>query len=115
MRAILARAPDTLYYARQGQALVGALLLEPKQEQDHGVIRYLGVLPERKDRGFAVQLLGQAVSHYRGQGKSKIRCTIPDGDYTTVHFFEKYGFRPRKQAGGERCYELSIALPRQPG
>ncbi len=115
MRAILARAPNTLYYARQGQALVGALLLEPEQEQDYGVIRYLGVLPERKYRGFAVQLLGQAVSHCRSQGKSKIRCTIPDGDYTTVHFFEKYGFRPRKQAGGERCYELSIALPRQPG
>ena len=44
MRAILVQAPNTLYYARQGQALVGALLLEPEQEQDHAVIRYLGVL-----------------------------------------------------------------------
>lgn len=112
MNGILGQPSGMLYYGMQAKNLVGTLLLEPTSGADYGIIRYLGVLPERKYHGFAVQLLGQAVSHYRRLGKNKIRCMIPEGDYTAAHFFEKYGFRPKKKAGNERWYELSIALPK---
>lgn len=104
--------PSCLYYGFLGDALVGALLVESDNEQDYGVIHYLGILPERQKRGFAVQLLGQAVSHYRSRGKSKIRVLIPAGDYDAVKFFEKNGFCAKKKGVGGQWYEMTIALPK---
>lgn len=103
---------DCLYYGFLGENLVGTLLLEPDNEQDYGVIQYLGILPERQKRGFAVQLLGQAVSHYRRRGKSKLRVLIPTGDYAAAKFFEKNGFLPKKKGIGGQWYELTISLPK---
>ena len=112
MRQILKDAPHCLYYGFLGDVLVGTLLVEADNSLDYGVIHYLGVLPERQNRGFAVQLLGQAVSHCRARGKSKLRILIPNGDYATARFFEKHGFAPRKAGTGGQWYEMSIALPK---
>ncbi len=112
MSQILAASPSSLYYGCLEDTLVGALLLEPDNDLDYGIIHYLGVLPERQNRGFAVQLLGQAVSHYRSRGKTKLRVLIATGDYAAAHFFEKNGFKPRKHGSGGQWYEMSIALPR---
>lgn len=112
MRQVLEVAPGCLYYGLLSDVLVGALLLEPDNDLDYGVIHYLGVLPERQNRGFGVQLLGQAVSHYRSRGKSKMRVLIPTGDYATVRFFERHGFVSKKQGPGGQWYEMTIALPK---
>ena len=112
LHQILQSAPECLYYGFLGDNLVGALLVEPDNDTDYGVIHYLGILPERQNRGFGVQLLGQAVSHYRRLGKSKMRVLLPAGDYATARFFERHGFVPKKQAPVGRWYEMSIALPK---
>lgn len=112
MQQILIKAPNCLYYGCLADALVGTLLVEPDNDLDYGVIHYLGVLPERQNRGFAVQLLGQAVSHYRSRGKNKLRVLVAAGDYAMAHFYEKNGFHPRKQFTGGQWYEMNIALPK---
>ena len=83
-------------------ALAGYLGEEPV-----GLVRFGPTLGEialicvRRDcrrRGFGVQLIGQAVYHWRPLGADRLRIVLPEG-CAAEGFFGDYGFAPAEAAG----------------
>lgn len=99
-----------------GDALVGYLGEEPvgfvafgPQEGNAGRISMAFIREDCRKRGFGVQLIGQAVRHWRPLGAERLRLVLPSGNLFR-QFFLDYGFRPAETAadGGETL-EKNIA------
>lgn len=102
--------------APAGPALVGFLQGEPvglvafgDLEDRAGRIALAFVREDFRRRGFGVQLIGQAVQHWRPLGAEALRLTLPAGS-AARQFFLDYGFQPSGEspAAGETL-EKSIA------
>ena len=91
-------------------------LVAYRQEEPVGVIQtgpetgWISLICLREDmkkRGYAVQLIGQAVYQTRALGGETLRIALrPESDACAV--FEEYGFVPRTEADGYIVYEKDI-------
>lgn len=83
-------------------ALVGYLGEEPvgliRFGRAAGEIAMLFVRRDCRKRGFGVQLIGQAVYHWRSLGAERLEAVLPDGSAAEA-FFRACGFAPGKAAG----------------
>ena len=79
-------------------APVGVVQLDPARdaETERGCITLLCLPQEFRQRGFGVQLLGQAVAYYRPLGRKYLRAVLEPSDETGRTFFTRYGFADRK-------------------
>jgi probable phosphoglycerate mutase len=68
-----------------------------------GVIEFFYMIPEHRRMGIAVQLLGQAVSVFRGVGRARLRMTVSEKNEQALRFCEEIRLyshgRIRKPAG----------------
>ena len=65
-----------------------------------GWISLCYLLPEFRGRHFGVQLIGQAVSVYRGMGRKCIGLHTAETNAKAIGFYEHYGFRKTGTAEG---------------
>lgn len=88
-----------------GAALVGCLEEEPvgliRFGADPGEITLLCVRPDCRKRGFGVQLIGQAVYHWRPLGARHLRARVPAG-CAAESFLRDCGFAPGEEGRWEK-------------
>lgn len=98
-------------------ALVGYLGEEPvglvqfgPADGPAGTVSLACVRRDCRKRGFGVQLIGQAVYHWRPLGAERLRADLPR-DCAAERFLRDYGFTPAGEAGpGRTRWEKDIGL-----
>ena len=91
---------------------VGIVQLDPARdaETERGCITLLCLPQKFRQRGFGVQLLGQAVAHYRPLGRKYLRAVLEPADETGRTFFTRYGFACTGQTSdGREIFEKDIS------
>lgn len=91
-----------LFFA--GDRPVGVALYDTDryQEDKAGYIKFLSILPEDRGRNLGVQLIGDAVSMYRGSNRDRLRLHCPRDNEGARRFFQRYGFKQlREEAEGD--------------
>ena len=95
---------------REAVGLVG-FDTEQQAAEGAGWIRLFYVREPYRRRGYGVQLLGQAVAHYRPLGRKCLRIALSGEQSTGKSFFRDYGFRPAGQSGdGREILEKDISF-----
>ena len=92
---------------------VGVVQLDTDRDaaQQAGWITLLCLPRPVRQRGFGVQLLGQAVAHYRPLGRECLRVALEPEDSTGRDFCARYGFTPAGQApDGREILEKHIGF-----
>ena len=86
--------PGYVMEALQGGNTAGIIEIDPEidQEENAGYINFYYVDEKYRGGGYSVQLLGYAVSFYRGMGRTKLRLRAESGNERAVRFYEKHGF-----------------------
>jgi len=84
---------DVQYAAYLIDEPVGIVGLDTKRDRakSTGWISYIHVVPAHRNKNFATQLIGTAVSDYRKLKREKIRIEIPSGSLG-INFMSKCGF-----------------------
>jgi probable phosphoglycerate mutase len=109
-------APDCLLYAMHYGKPCGAVILDAAKYADSGS-GYIGLLylePEFRGLGYAVQLLGAAVSKFRSSGLNKICLFVSERNDRAIKFYARTGFRRVPERDKEingvphHVYELQI-------
>ena len=79
---------------------VGAVAFDDGRESERGCgwIPLLAVAEPWRRRGYGVQLIGQAVMHYRPMGRDRLRLPTPETE-AAAGFYREFGFSP----GGGRA------------
>ena len=74
---------------------VGAVVFDDSREADRGCgwISLLAVAEPWRRRGYGVQLIGQAVLHYRPRGRDRLRLPPPVTE-AAAGFYREFGFAP---------------------
>ena len=83
---------------------VGLVAFDQERERESrcGWITWLAVRESWRGRGYGVQLLGQAVMHYRPLGRDRLRIELPADDETAERFCREYGFVSIAGKSGDR-------------
>ncbi len=91
---ISAQEPLALMKVFSGEKFAGIVELDPSRlaEQGCGWISLLYLVPEMRGKGFGVQLLGHAVSFFRGKGRSAIRLHVAETNQNALRFYKGAGF-----------------------
>lgn len=86
--------PWMVCVAMVGNEPVGILQLSPRyaSEEQVGFIAFSYLFPDHRFQGLGVQLLGQAVSIYRGLGRTVVRLRCSANNTIAQAFYTKYGF-----------------------
>ena len=87
---------------REEAAGVVQLDLARDEAQGAGHIRFLALAPGRRGKGLAPQLLGQAVSIYRGMGRDRLRLLCAPKNERARRFYDRHGFRTIAAQPGHR-------------
>jgi probable phosphoglycerate mutase len=74
-----------------------------------GNIQHLEIVEELRGKGLGAQLLGEAISRFRAQGKTAVKLAADPGNSSARRFLEKLGFRPD---GAEGHWRKSIVWDR---
>ena len=74
---------------------VGAVAFDDGREAERGCgwIPLLAVAEPWRRRGYGVQLIGQAVMHYRPMGRDRLRLPTPETE-AAAGFYREFGFSP---------------------
>lgn len=103
----------TLAGALDGGAAVGLLQLDLEKEASRrrGWISLCCIARDSRAQGYGVQLLGQAVHHFRPLGRESL-CVALRPEAEAARFFREYGFRPTGETGpdGRQVLEKDIAF-----
>ena len=83
--------------------MVGAVAFDDGRDAARGVgwIPLLAVGEPWRRRGYGVQLLGQAVMHFRPMGRDRLRLP-PPGSAEAESFYRDYGFAPAPDGSWEK-------------
>jgi probable phosphoglycerate mutase len=83
---------------------VGLLCLEPDREAERrrGWISLCCIARDCREQGYGVQLLGQAVQHFRPLGRERL-CVAPGPAEAGQRFFRAHGFRPTGETAEDGC------------
>ena len=86
---------EALMKAMIGDDTAGVIELNPRRglEQNYGWITLCYMLPEYRNQGLGVQLIGHAVSFYRRRGRTAIRLTVSQLNTRAISFYRRYGFK----------------------
>lgn len=76
-------------------------LLHLNTQQDVGHISFLYLLPGYRGLGLGTQLLGQAVSVFRGQGKSRMQLFVSPRNEAAIALYRRNGFREAGEHPGK--------------
>lgn len=100
---------NTSYSAYMDNDRAGLLRLDPEKDKEHGVgwLDHIFLEPKYRGRGFAIQLVGQAISEYRKRGREKLRLAAPS-DNPVSFLCQKHGFKNIDSAGAVNVYEKYI-------
>lgn len=93
------RDPWAVCQAMLGDEPVGLLQLDDRHGGD-GWISFLYLLPAWRGRGLGVQLVGQAVSHFRARGQSVLRLTVSPKNARAAAMYRRCGFTETGWAPG---------------
>ena len=93
-RASAAQDPWTVMEVWESDRPVGMLELAPRQGAAEGAghIALLFLEESWRRRGLGVQLLGQAISYYRGKGRRYLRLRVADTNLHALRFYREWGF-----------------------
>lgn len=95
--------PRAVWAVMRGQERCGIVELDlentPKKT---GSIRFLYLLPQHQGQDLGVQLIGQAISVYRGMGLKKLRVKCSPDNAHAQGFYAHYGFEKVDEADGSR-------------
>ena len=99
------RNPGNLSIAMLNGTEIGLVELDTsKTDHDVGLIKLMYLNPAHQRRKLGVQLIGQAVSHFRALERQFVCVNLPDANMTVSNFFKKYGFNPSDQPGEFKKY-----------
>ena len=96
-----ARAASVAMLREEAAGMV-QLDLARDEAQGAGHIRFLALAPERRGKGLAPQLLGQAVSVCRGMGRDRLRLLCAPENERARRFYGRHGFRTIAAQPGHR-------------
>ena len=87
---------------RSDGALAGVIELDPQRgaEEGAGWISLLYVQPELRSRRFGAQLMGHAVSYFRGLGRRTLRLHVSQTNEPALAFYKSMGFETVSRAEG---------------
>lgn len=76
-------------------SFVGIVELDPIRSSELGAgwISFFYLIPEFRGRGYGPQLLGHAVSVFRGKGRRSIRLHVAETNETAIRFYQRNGFQ----------------------
>lgn len=106
--------PRAVQLALLGTEPVGLLQLATLSGAQAGVgqVPLLWIRKDLRRKGIGIQLLGQAVSVYRGMGRTALRLRCSPKNTPAQQFYKKYGFTKRGDVPGAQgsldLLELSI-------
>ena len=85
-----------------GENCVGLLDMDTERGRhaNYGWISLLYLKEEYRHRGCAPQLLGRAVAHYRGLGRTALRLLVSEDNTDALRFYERMGFRALSYENG---------------
>jgi probable phosphoglycerate mutase len=99
---------DVEYTAFIGQEAVAIVGLDTVYSgENYGWIDYIFVKPEFRLHNFGIQLVGQAVSHYRRLKRDKLRIEVPLNS-TSLDFFRKFEFEKTAETDAYCILEKNI-------
>jgi probable phosphoglycerate mutase len=82
-------------------------LVQMRVEKNVGWVTRLCVAPELRERGYGIQLVGQAVMHTRAAGGEFLRMALPR-EGMAMKFLTDYGFYPVEERGERVILEKDI-------
>ena len=103
------QSPRNLSFAMAGDQVVGVLELDSHrcEEDNSGFISFCYIVPEMRERNLGVQLIGEAVSHFRPMGRNKLRLRCAACDSADRAFYQQYGF---DKIGEDRNAPVSLDI-----
>lgn len=104
---------DGTQYAAMLAGIQAGVLWLRSGDGETGWIEELQMFEEYRGKGLGIQLIGQAVSRFRKQGKTKLAAAVAADCEQAICFFETHGFVKTQQAGGAWVMVKSIAVPKQ--
>ena len=75
MEGLTPKTAEYTYTAMMGELPIGYVSV--RTEKDCGIVEDMALLPAYRGRGFAIQLLGQAMFTVRAMGKAELRIQVP--------------------------------------
>ena len=86
---------DSVLRLLDGERPVGLLDLDPLRGrgQGYGWVSLLYLLPEYRGKGYGIQVLGRAISHFRQQGRDALRLLAAEENAPARRFYERESFR----------------------
>jgi len=84
---------DVQYAAFLGDEPVGIVGIDTKRDSklSTGWLSYIHVVPSHRQKSYATQLLGLAISDFRKMRRERLRMELPSGSLG-INFMSKYGF-----------------------
>ena len=105
-----AQERTTLVGYLPGERPVGIVQMLREPEEQRGWMSLFCIDPAQRKHGFGIQLLGQAVAHFRPLQGTALRIALPEHSPETVqNFFRDYGFSTVTVENGRAVLEKSIA------
>ncbi len=88
------RDPKHLLCVMQKNTIVGILQLDAERYEDEniGYISFFYMLPEYRNQGLGIQILGEAISVYRAMGRDKIALICGSDNEKGLSFYQRQGF-----------------------
>lgn len=98
------RTPWGVTCAMHGDEFAGLLQLDPERyaRDKAGYIPFCYMSPGLRGQGLGVQLIGQAVSFYRGLGRDRLRLRCAPYNGVAQRFYARYGFVKIGEEQGSR-------------
>lgn len=108
-RRVSEKDPRCLMKAWSGDKFAGIVELDPDRMADKGAgwVSFCYIVPELRGQDFGVQLLGHAVSYFRGKGRETLRLHVSENNENGISFYSKYAFRT---IGGEQGIVCRLLL-----
>lgn len=96
--------PEALCDVMRGERVVGVVQLSIKRDATFGIgyIPFLYLIPELRNKGMGIQLVGHAVSVLRRHHKKLLRLSVSPRNDAALAFYKKYGFQEVGRAQGYR-------------
>ena len=98
-------APNNFSVAMLNGTVIGLIeLSDHADDAETGSIELMFLKQEYRGRKLGVQLIGQAVSHFRALGKRFVRANSSNENIPVCNFLRKYGFSQVKECGAFKKY-----------
>lgn len=93
-KAHAAYAPESVLCAMCGGEVAGILQMDFAKEPEKGIgaIPFFYLMPQYRNQGLGVQMLGQAVSAYRKLGRRTLRLRCAPDNHIARHFYSSLDF-----------------------